>query len=136
MDVPDRYPELANVVRLLGEGEITAGLDALGPLITSSDPDLRPRAILLLGRINEARGDTEHMLRAYRVAAESGHPEVAPFARAELGLKLIDLGRIREARRELRRAAATGDPAVREIVDAARTLLPKRRGRRPDNTNP
>jgi hypothetical protein len=122
----DRYPALARVIRLLGEGEFQIGLDELGTLIMSGDPDLQPRAVLLLGRLNEARGNMEEMLNAYRWAADSGHPEIAAFASFELGLKLLDLGQVGPARRALKRAARAGDSPTRELARTALKLVPRR----------
>jgi hypothetical protein len=153
----DRYPALGRVVRLLAAGEVEAGLAELGVLIDSDDRDLQPRAVLLLGRVNEARGNVAGMLNAYRSAAGSGHPEVAAFASFQLGLTLLDLGQtglarralnqavgpslgalmlginlvdaeqFGPARRALKRAARARDPRVREAASAALDQLPSPR---------
>ena len=119
------YPALARVVELLGQGEMMRALDELDSLLDSDDADLRPRAVLLLARINEARGETEQMLRAYQVAAASGHPDVAPFAAVVLGGKLLELGRLGPARRLFRQATDAADPEVRDAARSALDAMPR-----------
>jgi hypothetical protein len=122
-----RYPALARVVRLLAEGDFTTAFTELNSLITSDDPDLRPRAVLLLGRIYVARGDMPRALEAFGIAASSGHPEVSPFAWLVLGEAMLGLGMDRPARRLLRRARRANDPETRRLADEAMERLPVRR---------
>jgi hypothetical protein len=122
-----RFPALARVVELMGQGEALRALDELGVLLDSDDQDLRPRAMLLLARINEARGNKDQMLHAYQVAAASGHPEAAPFAAALMGLELLERGQVRAARRALRQAARAQDPQVRQAAETALRALSTRR---------
>jgi HEAT repeat protein len=126
-----RFPALASVVALMAQGELLQALDELSVLLQSDDANLRPRAVLLLARINEAGGNTAQMLHAYEVAAASGHPEVAPFAAAILGGKLLELGQPKPARRALRQAARAPDPQVREAAQATLDALSTARPRRP-----
>jgi HEAT repeat protein len=126
-----RFPALARVIELMGQGELLRALDELGVLLDTGDEDLRPRAVLLLGRINEARGNTAQMLHAYEVAAASGHPEVAPFASAVLGGKLLELGQPGPARRALKKAAQASDPQVREAAETALRAMSRPRWQPP-----
>lgn len=131
-----RFPALGRVIDLMAQGELLPALDELGILLEAADEDLRPRAVLLLARVNEARGDTEQMLRAYEVAAASGHPDVAPFASAVLGGKLLELGQVGAARRALRRAARAADPQVRHAAESALQALSRPRWRPPWGRRP
>jgi hypothetical protein len=120
-----RFPALARVIDLMGQGELLRALDELGVLLDTGDEDLRP------GRINEARGNTAQMLHAYEVAAASGHPEVAPFASAVLGGKLLELGQPGPARRALKKAAQASDPQVREAAETALRAMSRPRWQPP-----
>ncbi|MFJ9842375.1 hypothetical protein ACIRYZ_18200 [Kitasatospora sp. NPDC101155] len=77
---PGLSPALARVIELMGQVEMVRAFNELGVLLDSEDWDPQPRAVLLLARFNEARGEVEPMLRAYGVAATSEHPEIAPLA--------------------------------------------------------
>ena len=127
-----RFPALAHVIDLMGRGEVTEGFEALNLVIESGDPDLVPRAVLLHARFLEARGDLDGMVRCYRIAAASGHAEVAPFAAALLGGVLLERGELRAARAAFAQAARTAtDRQVRDTALTGLRALPKRRWRWP-----
>jgi hypothetical protein len=118
-DLEGRYPALARVVTLIGDKDFATAFDELGRLLESEDADVRPRALLLLGRINQARGDMARAMEAYALAADSGHPEVGPFACLIVGEALLGLGKIKPARQLLRRARRAADADTRRLAEAA-----------------
>jgi len=122
-DSTAHFPEVARVVKLMAEGEFARGLEELGSLLDSSDPELRPRAFLILGRLNEARRDWNNARLAYEIAASSGHPEVAPFAGLMLAGALLELDQQRHAVDALKQAARAADPKVRDAAEAALRAL-------------
>lgn len=119
------YPALGRVIGLLAQGQLMPALDALDALVSVPDRDVQPRAILLLAWINEEQGNTEYMMNAYAHAADSGHPQIAPYASLRLAGKFLDHGDVTQARRFLKRAARAADPDVSGTARRALDALPK-----------
>jgi outer membrane protein len=100
--------------------------DLLAGLTTNRDPDIRAEARFRIGRLQETTGDLAGAVRSY--SALLAEKPNAAAVRLQLAQVLANLGREDAARRQLRRAQATGLPDdVSRAVDRFQSGLLSRR---------
>ena len=69
------------------------------------------------------QGDPQGARAAYQQALDSGDPEVAPWAAADLGMLLAEQGDPQGARAAYQQALDSGNPEVRQLAEDALAKL-------------